>query len=93
MTRKELIQAVHGQLTSDLTQAQIAEVIDATFSQIMAVIKQDGRYVHPGFGSFVVRHCQARPGIHPGTGAPISIAEANRIAFNPAKQLKNLIQS
>ena len=51
-------------------------------------IQSDGRYVHPGFGTFTVRVPSARVGRHPKTGEAIDIAEGATVAFKPSAELK-----
>ncbi len=95
MTRRELIEYVQRELTADATTATaelsgrtIGRVLDAAFAGITAGLAAEGRYSHPGFGTFTVKTQAARPGLHPKTGAPIQIAEALTIRFKPATDLK-----
>lgn len=88
MTRKELIRRVHEGISGELSERQIASVIDRAFEEIAASIRSDGRYVHPGFGTFTVRVHGARVGRNPRTGEAIDIAEGATVAFKPSAELK-----
>ena len=45
----------------------------------------------PGFGKFKVQAKPARTGRNPSTGATIEIAASKKVAFTPAKQLKDAV--
>ena len=45
----------------------------------------------PGFGKFKVQAKPARTGRNPATGATIEIAASKKVAFTPAKQLKDAV--
>jgi DNA-binding protein HU-beta len=44
-----------------------------------------------GLGILQVRSTEARMGRNPATGAPIKIAASKKIAFRPAKELKEAL--
>jgi DNA-binding protein HU-beta len=44
-----------------------------------------------GLGTLEVRKREARPGRHPSTGEPIQIAASKKVAFRPAKELKEAV--
>lgn len=45
----------------------------------------------PGFGKFKVQARPAREGRNPSTGDTIQIAASKKVAFQPAKALKNAV--
>jgi len=45
----------------------------------------------PGFGKFKVQAKPTRTGRNPSTGAAIEIAASKKVAFTPAKQLKDAV--
>jgi DNA-binding protein HU-beta len=96
MTRRELIEYVQRKLDAGegttearLPAPQIGRVLDAAFAGIVEALRSEGRYSHPGFGTFTVKEQPARPGLHPGTGAPIEIAAATTVRFKPAREFKD----
>ncbi|MCA9689332.1 MAG: HU family DNA-binding protein [Myxococcales bacterium] len=93
MTRRELIQAVQQAVRErvQLSQGDVAAVIDATFEQIAAALREQGRFVHPGFGAFTVKRRAARPGFNPRTGEAITIGEAPVIRFAPSRGLSETL--
>jgi DNA-binding protein HU-beta len=45
----------------------------------------------PGFGKFKVQHKPARPARNPRTGESIAVAATRKLAFQPAKALKDAL--
>ena len=99
MTRRELIEYVKHKLSAGDEAAegspaprQIGLVLDAAFEGIAEALRREGRYSHPGFGTFTVKEQPARPGLHPKTGAPIEIAAATTVRFKPAREFKDSLE-
>ena len=100
MTRKELIQRIQEGLPQrdgleaggELGQRQIAAVVDRLFEEVAGALQSEGRYVHPGFGTFTVKVQNARPGRNPRTGEPIAISEGMTVSFKPSPDLRARIK-
>jgi DNA-binding protein HU-beta len=93
VTRRELIEWVQKtEGMAELGPAQIGRVIDAAFAGIMSALQQEGRYSHPGFGTFTRVDRPARPGLNPKTGEAITIAESTTVRFKPAKNFKGTLE-
>jgi len=95
VTRRDLIEAVRQQLAGgggpDLSVGEVGRVVDAVFGAVAEGLRREGRYIHPGFGSFSVRVTQARQGRNPRTGEAIEISRSETVGFKPAQQLKDTI--
>ena len=100
MTRRELIEYVKRQLggeeaageAAELGGRQIGRVLDAAFAGIAEALRSEGRYSHPGFGTFTIKAQPARPGLHPKTGEVIEIAAATTVRFKPAREFKTTLE-
>lgn len=88
MTRRELCERVREGLPRELSDAQVAAVIERTIAEIGAAIQRDGRVTLPGFGTFTVRLTAARIGRSPRTGEAIEIPAAATVTFKPAAELR-----
>ena len=88
MTRRELVERVREGLSPELSERQVAEVIERALAEIGAALQRDGRVTLPGFGTFTVRVTAARLGRNPRTGEAIEIAAAATVGFKPAAELK-----
>ena len=69
-----------------------AEAMLGWFVQTLAEHLQQGTKIRiPGLGIFQVSSRAARMGRNPATGEPIQIKASKKIAFRPAKELKEAI--
>ncbi len=89
MNKTELIDAVAD--AADLSKADATRALDAVLAAITDSLKKGDQVSLVGFGSFLVRHRNARTGRNPQTGAEINIAAANVPAFKPGKALKDAV--
>ena len=75
----------------DLPKRQV-ETMLGQFVQSFAEHLQQGTKIRiPGLGIFQVSSRAARTGRNPATGEPIQIKASKKIAFRPAKELKEAI--
>jgi DNA-binding protein HU-beta len=88
MTRRELVERVREGLSAELSDRQVAEVIERALGEIGAAIQREGRVTLPGFGTFTVRRSAARLGRNPRTGEAIDLPAAATVAFKPAAELR-----
>jgi DNA-binding protein HU-beta len=54
-------------------------------------LKRGGRIRIGGLGTLAVRRREARAGRNPATGERIQIASTGKVAFRPAKELKEAV--
>jgi len=74
-----------------ITKTQAKALVESVFGAIKdAAVKGDEVSV-PGFGKFKVQNKPARTGRNPSTGATIQIAASKKLAFQPAKALKDAL--
>ena len=88
MTRRELVERVREGLSAELSDRQVAEVIERALAEIGAALQRDGRVTLPGFGTFTVRVTAARIGRNPRSGEAIDIPAAATVGFKPAAELR-----
>ncbi len=89
MNKTELIDAVAE--AAGLSKADATRALEAVLNSITDSLKKGDQVSLVGFGSFLVRHRNARTGRNPQTGAEINIAAANVPAFKPGKALKDAV--
>lgn len=73
----------------NLTKVQGKALIDDVFNAIAEAAAKGEEISLPGFGKFKVKSSPARQGRNPATGATIEIAASKKLAFAPAKALKD----
>ncbi|WP_296222755.1 HU family DNA-binding protein [uncultured Sphingomonas sp.] len=83
----ELAKGVAGATGS--SEADAKKTITAVFDQIANAAARGEEISIPGFGKFAVKDRPERQGRNPATGAAMTIAASKKVAFTPAKGLKD----
>lgn len=89
MKTSELIDYVASEAGVEKNSAKKA--VDAVLAGIVEAAKKGEEVNLPGFGKFKVKDSPARQGRNPGTGETIEIAASRKLAFTPAKQVKDAL--
>jgi DNA-binding protein HU-beta len=76
-----------------LTKVSAKEAIEAILAAITDAAVKGEEISLPGFGKFKVASRVAREGRNPATGATIKIAASKKLAFTPAKAVKDALNS
>jgi DNA-binding protein HU-beta len=71
------------------TDADAKKAIMAVFDQIANAAAKGEEVSIPGFGKFAVKDRPERQGRNPSNGEAITIAASKKVAFTPAKGLKD----
>lgn len=75
--------------TTSLSKADTRKIVDGVFAAIADAAASGNEVAINGFGKFKVKDSPARDGRNPATGDKIQIAAARKLAFTPAKALKD----
>lgn len=75
----------------NLTKAQVKAIVESVFKQITDAAKAGAETSIPSFGKFKVKATPEREGRNPATGVAMKIAASNKLAFAPAKALKDTL--
>ncbi len=89
MNKSELIDAVSN--TTELNKSDAARAVDGVIGAITQALKSGDQVTVVGFGTFLVRHREARAGRNPRTGETIQIKASNVPAFKAGKALKDAV--
>jgi DNA-binding protein HU-beta len=89
MNKSELIDAVAS--AAELSKSEAARAIDGVIGAITQALKSGEQVTVVGFGTFLVRHREARAGRNPRTGETIQIKASNVPAFKAGKALKDSV--
>lgn len=76
-----------------ITKTHAEDVTKAVLAHIAKNAAEGNDLNVAGFGQFRVKHTAARDGRNPATGAPIKIAASRKLAFVPAKALKEAMNA
>ena len=75
----------------DLPKRQVETMLGEFVQSLAEHLQQGSKIRIPGLGIFQVSARAARTGRNPATGEPIQIKASKKIAFRPAKELKEAI--
>ena len=88
MNKSELVSAVAQK--SMLSKVDAKKALDAVLESIGEELKNDGKVVLVGFGTFSVTERSARKGINPRTKEPIDIPAKKVVKFKAGSELSAL---
>jgi len=80
----EQIASKHG-----VEKKQARQLVEGVFQAVVQAAQKGDEVSIPGFGKFKVAARDARQGRNPATGETIQIAASKKLAFTPAKQVKD----
>ena len=89
MNKTELIDVIAT--AADLPKASAGRALDAVIDSITDILKKGDQVALVGFGTFSVKHRNARSGRNPQTGATIQIAASTVPSFKAGKALKDAV--
>ncbi|MEK7595085.1 MAG: HU family DNA-binding protein [Patescibacteria group bacterium] len=90
MTKSDLITAVADK--TSMTKADSQRALDALVDVVSKSLSKGEKVTWTGFGTFEVRHREARMGRNPQTGAPLHIPATKTPAFKAGKGLKDAVK-
>jgi DNA-binding protein HU-beta len=90
MNTAELVDHIAGK-DDKLTKAQAKSIVESVFGAIRDAAVKGEEVSVPGFGKFKVQNKPARTGRNPRTGEAVKIAASKKLAFQPAKALKDAL--
>ena len=91
MNKNDLIDVVIEE--HDVTKTFARDLVDTVFRSIGDAAQNDEEVSIFGFGKFRVTERGARKGRNPKTGEPIKIAASKRLKFEPARAMKNALNT
>mgnify|MGYP000072441329 CR=1 FL=1 len=89
MTKTELAAAVSAQ--TDIPLTAVSKTLNATLETITQELAHGGSVTLPGFGTFSLKHREARKGHNPATGEEIMIPAGDTPSFKAGKTLKDAV--
>jgi len=90
-TSSEIADKIAGE--QGLTKAQAKAIVDSVFKQIAEAAAGGAETTINGFGKFKVKATAEREGRNPATGATMKIPASRKLAFQPAKAIKDRLNA
>jgi integration host factor subunit beta len=91
MTKADLVEEVVA--VTDLSRRSSELVVTAFFDSIVESLRRGDKVELRGFGTFRLRHRQARTGRNPKTGESVQVPAKAVPFFKPGKELRRLVNS
>jgi DNA-binding protein HU-beta len=89
ITLRQLAEALSE--THEMPRKQVQSMLEDMVGAITKHLKRGARIRIGGLGILQVRKRPARMGRNPATGEPIKIKASKKVAFRPAKELKEAV--
>lgn len=89
MNKTELIESVAG--ATGESKRTVADVLDATITQVQKTVKKGDKVTLPGFGTFSRKDRKARTARNPQTGEEIKVKAAKVPAFKAGAGFKEFV--
>jgi len=88
-----MLKGIFEQLAQDqnVPKKQALELLSGMVERVTSHLKRGDRIRIAGLGTLEVRKREARTGRNPATGEPLQIAASKKVAFRPAKELKEAV--
>ena len=89
MTKAELI----NQIARDtgMTKHSAENAVNAFMGAVTIALRNGEDVTLQGFGTFSVKHREARVGRNPATGATLQVPASKTVGFKPGKALKDAV--
>lgn len=92
MTKSELVQRL-AESHPHLYHRDVERIVSTVFEEIAAALERGDRVELRGFGTFSVKHREARIGRNPRTGDTVDVAPKTVPFFKTGKQLRDLVNT
>ena len=77
----------------DISKAQAQAILDSVLKSIVKAAASNDEVSLAGFGKFKVKASPEREGRNPANGEKIKIAASKKLAFSPAKAVKDVLNA
>ena len=90
MTKADLVERVCEDV-GGFSKKEASDLVDSVFDLMKEVLESGEKIKISGFGNFVVRDKNSRPGRNPQTGQELTIEARRVLTFKPSLVLKNVL--
>lgn len=91
LTKAELAERLFDEL--GLNKREAKEFVELFYNEIRDALVEGHDVKLSGFGNFVLRHKDQRPGRNPKTGEEIPISARRVVTFRPGQKLKSRVEA
>lgn len=91
LTKAEMAENLFEEL--GLNKREAKELVEVFFEEIRLALEQSREVKLSGFGNFILRDKNQRPGRNPKTGEEIPISARRVVTFRPGQKLKARVEA
>ena len=91
ITKNSLVEVIHNEV--GLNKREAKEFIEEFFETIKSSLEEGNDIKFSGFGNFILRDKNARPGRNPKTGEDVVIEERRVVTFKSGLKLKTQLEA
>jgi integration host factor subunit alpha len=91
LTKADMAEKLFEEL--GLNKREAKELVEVFFEQLRSALEQGESIKLSGFGNFVLRNKNQRPGRNPKTGKDIPITARRVVTFRPGQKLKAKVEA
>jgi len=91
VTKNSLVEIIHNEV--GLNKREAKEFIEEFFESIKSLLEEGNDIKFSGFGNFILRDKNARPGRNPKTGEDVVIEERRVVTFKSGLKLKTQLEA
>ncbi len=90
LTKADMAEALYDEL--GLNKREAKEFVELFFEEIRLALEDGSNVKLSGFGNFILRDKNQRPGRNPKTGEEIPISARRVVTFRPGQKLKQRVE-
>lgn len=90
LTKAEMAENLYEEL--GLNKREAKELVEVFFEEVRLALEDGEEVKLPGFGNFILRNKNQRPGRNPKTGEEIPISARRVVTFRPGQKLKARVE-
>jgi len=90
LTKADMAESLFEEL--GLNKREAKELVEAFFEEVRLALEEGEEVKLSGFGNFVLRDKNQRPGRNPKTGEEIPITARRVVTFRPGQKLKSRVE-
>ncbi len=91
LTKADIIEAISNKI--DMERADIKKLVDASFEEIRKSLENGENVRVSGFGNFLLRDKDVRPGRNPKTGKEVDITARRVVSFKSGQKLRARVEN
>lgn len=91
LTKADLAEKLYEEL--GLNKREAREIVELFFETLCTALEEGQQIKLSGFGNFMLRDKNERPGRNPKTGEEVPISARRVVTFRPGQKLKERVES